>query len=338
MDRDELEDRIRSRRPGEAFRRGGSAHDGGDLAPPGGYVPFAPEPEDALALRDAHADVDAPRVDRLAAASPPWPQEPAPGPPAALPQSAAPPTAVSYRGEADVQAPQAAYEQEPEDDDLYSAREDAYAYPYLPAAEARGGGSGALPVVGFVVLCVLALAVGAVLAGLIGGDGVGQATSTPTPSGTVEATVAPSAEPSLAPSAAASAAPEPTDGPVAFADGALLTIQPCATDGYQQSAVGRPNEPACQVDGTSLETGDVWVMVVFRDTRGSDTLRVRLRSNGETLNQQEKVLESILGDCGQTCGGLIYGAKYVDLLPGDYELVLDRNGEFADRALFTVAG
>jgi hypothetical protein len=46
----------------------------------------------------------------------------------------------------------------------------------------------------------------------------------------------------------------------------------------------------------------------------------------------------VLNDCGDSCGGLIYGATYVELLPGEYELELLRNGDFADRATFTVEG
>lgn len=47
LDRDELDSRIRGRRTDTPFRRGGYA----DEAASGGYAPFEPEPEDALAKR-----------------------------------------------------------------------------------------------------------------------------------------------------------------------------------------------------------------------------------------------------------------------------------------------
>lgn len=359
LDRQELDERIR-RRPGEnAFRRGGSPDDAGRP----GYVPFEPEPEDALAVRGE--DEAAPRhIDNL-------PPEPDVTRPADAPLrrgwSTPPPAELEWPGADTRQAgePEAQAEPEPAyrapepagpddagpeyvepaysaddyDEEPYGRPEDAYAYPYAPADDGRGGGS-ALPIVGFVVLCVLALAVGAVLAGLLGGEEpIGQVT----PSPSVAASQEPSAEASLEPSPAPSqsggeATPEPTDGPVAFPDGALLTIQPCGSNGYRQQAVGNPEENACQVDGSTVTDGRVWAFVVFSDTSGSDTLRVRLITNGQVENEQELTIDSVLNDCGDSCGGLIYGATYVGLLPGEYELELLRNGDFADRATFTVEG
>jgi hypothetical protein len=190
-----------------------------------------------------------------------------------------------------------------------------------------------------VALCVLALAVGAVLAGLLGRDEQGAATS---PSASVGTSQEPSGEGSVEPSAGASATdgeatPQPTDGPIAFADGGLLTIQPCATNEYRDEAVGNPEEMACEVDGSTVDDGEVTAIIVFSGVSGSDTLTVQLRSNGETINEQEQVLSAVVS-CGDDCNGLIYGARYQALDPGDYELVLNRNDEFADSASFVVEG
>src|SRR5688500_16319548 len=53
MDRDELEQRIRTRRPGEGgLRRGTQLDEEERTARAGGYVPFVPEPEDSMAVRE----------------------------------------------------------------------------------------------------------------------------------------------------------------------------------------------------------------------------------------------------------------------------------------------
>jgi hypothetical protein len=347
LDRDELEERVR-RRPGDyAFRRGSSAGDAGS----GGYVPFQPEPEDTLASRgeeiearrhldnlplepDVTRPVDQP-VGRGWAAQPPEPEEPpaaavvSPPPTGTEPEGMAPGRADA----ADIPYPPEAYE-----DVEYGRPEDAYVYPYEPDDSRRGGGS-ALPIIGFVVLCVLALAVGAVLAGLLGGEEpTGQASPTPTAAVSQAPSEAPSLEPSTAPSESApEATPDPNDGPVTFPDGAVLSIQPCGSGDYNEDAVGRPEEDACQVDGSTVSDGEVWAFVVFNGADGDDTIRVRLMLNGQVENEQELTIRAVVG-CGSDCNGLIYGAHYVDLLAGDYELVLHRNGEFADSATFTVEG
>jgi hypothetical protein len=154
--------------------------------------------------------------------------------------------------------------------------------------------------------------------------------------------VEPSEEASVEPTAAASssageATPPPSGGPVTFPDGGLLTIQPCATRDFRDEAVGRPEEMACEVDGSTVDNGDVTAIIVFNGIDGSDTLAVLLRSNGETINEQERLLSSVVS-CGEDCNGLIYGAAYQGLDPGQYELVVNRNGEFADSAEFVVEG
>jgi hypothetical protein len=357
MDRSELEERVRHRRPGDpAMRRGRGAGD--DL--PAGYVPFQPEPEDAKAIREEDPDQPLQHVDNTPADfDTPPPEPPAPtysepadrsgmaavGAAAYAASSSEPPspTPPSYDADAyqaggyqpDPYGPPhapATYGEAPVDDAPYGAPEDAYPYAY--SAEDRGGrgGSGALPIIGFILLGVLALGVGALLATLLGGNGgVGEASPTPSPSASVTASVPPSTEPSGQASEPPSTTPEPTDGPVTFPDGAVITVQPCATRDMDFDG--------CDVDGSNIDADTMWVWIGFNDADGSDSFVLTLRSEGQTIDQQEKVLDEALGgDCPGTCGGYLIGAAYSGLEPGEYELVIRRNDDFADSATFTVEG
>jgi hypothetical protein len=363
MDREELEDRLRMRRPGDpGFRRGMPLEDASsapDAGRPQGYLPFEPEPEDQLAAREAAQaaqryvdntppDFDVPppepepepgptAVEPPAVEQPPIePPKPEPSPyappPAAAPPpyvdptpSAVPPAYAGWEGE-DVDRAEPAYQPGYEDE----------AYPYVYGRRGDGGrrGGGALPIIGFIALCALALAVGAVLAGVFAGpDNVAEATPTPTlalASPTPEPT--PSETAAASESAAASSTPEPTDGPVTFPDGAVLTVQPCAT--RDMSFDG------CDVDG-SVVGGDVWVWIGFEKAQASDVFLLQLRSGDQTIDEQEKALGEIL-TCetrGEpVCSGYLIGAAYRDLDPGEYDLVLRRNGDFADSATFRVEG
>lgn len=375
MDRDELEDRLRMRRPGDpGFRRGTPVDEG-----PPGYVPFQPEPEDQLAAREAeeaaprHVDNTPPDFDAEAQPAPPpsLPPEPPPEayrphvpaeqppveepahmaptaypapavqpPPAEEPPTPAPPpyvapTPVPVPPAYAASQPDYAEQAEPEYEPGYEEEEEAYPYAYGRRGDEGGRrGGGALPIIGFIALCALALAVGAVLAGVFAGpDNVAQATPTPS---VVESSPTPQATPSQSAAAsesgAASATPEPTDGPITFPDGAVLTVQPCAT--RQMSFDG------CDVDG-SVVGGDLWVWIGFEKAQASDVFILQLRSGDETINELETTLGDIL-KCetrGEPiCSGYLIGAAYKDLDPGEYDLVLRRNGDFADRATFRVEG
>ncbi|HET6379571.1 MAG TPA: hypothetical protein VFH63_00850 [candidate division Zixibacteria bacterium] len=337
LDREELEARIRGRRPSDAFRRGSLADEGG-----GGYLPFTPEPEDRLAVRDPDEQPTR-RVDRLANQPAPPVQEPPPAheAPAEHPAEPAwpqePQLGAGSRPHAQPQYTEPQYT-EPQyeepyayDDQPYGAPEDAYAYPY---AEERRGGSSALPIIGFAALCVLALAVGAVLAGIFtGDDGVGLATPTPSVEATPEATPEPTPQATAPPPSASAgpATPEPEDGPVAFPDGAVYELHVCGSNGYT------PDLDGCQVDGPT-DDGRAWILVVFDNAAGSDRLDLSLRSGGSTLLEETRQLGEVV-DCSPTCAhGLIYGLVLQGLDPSDYEVVVRRNGEFADRVSFTVGG
>lgn len=360
MDRAELEERVRQRRPSDpAMRRGRPP--GGD-APPADYAPFQPEPEDANAIREEEAGQQPHYVDNT---PPDFDEQPAPPPVHLAPPDdhAAAAAAAGYAAASAQEAPPAVHQAEPAptsaaepdpyqadpygpphaaathgeapiDEAPYGAPEDAYPYPY-PAEDGGGrGGPGALPIIGFILLGVLALGVGAVLATLFSGNGaVGEASPSPTPTASVAPSEASSSEPSGSASEQPAATSEPTDGPVTFPDGAAITVKACGT--ADMSFDG------CAVDGSTITGRLMWVWIGFDDARATDTIALTLENDGETIDLQEKVLGDVL-DCernGQPiCSGYLIGAAYRELEPGEYELVVRRNDDFADSATFRVEG
>ena len=330
MGRDELEARSRGRRPGEgALRRGVPLEDDHRHAGTGGYVPFVPEPEDVRAVHEEEPEEPAPNVDNA-------PED------VDLPRHDIP---RSTAGESPVAPQPTTYMHPPGSepawvagagDEPYGAPEDAYPYSYEEVDDRRRRGPGVLPIIGFIGLCVLALGVGAALASVLGGGpGIGQASATPSASESLESSVEPTDEPTPGRSSDRTPRPDASDGPIAFPDGAQLSIQPCGSNDYDDDAVGQPEAEACDMDSNPIEDGEVWAFIVFDDTPVDDTLTVQLMERDEVVNEVDVTIESFLGDCG--CSGLINGAAhYVGLFPGDYRLVLQRNGEFADSATFTV--
>jgi hypothetical protein len=101
----------------------------------------------------------------------------------------------------------------------------------------------------------------------------------------------------------------------------------------------------CFEDGTTTSGDAIWAWMGFacapdaenpRCASGSDTVVLQLLSDGTVVDQQERVLGDVLS-CPDRCNGyMIQG--YSGLAPGQYEFVLERNGEFADRAAFTIEG
>jgi hypothetical protein len=79
----------------------------------------------------------------------------------------------------------------------------------------------------------------------------------------------------------------------------------------------------------------MWVWIGFKKAAGNDTFTLDLVSDGQTVDQQEQELGSIVS-CPGTCSGYLIGAAYRDLDSGDYQLIVRRNGDFADSATFTV--
>ncbi|HET7583128.1 MAG TPA: hypothetical protein VFL75_10310 [Candidatus Limnocylindria bacterium] len=309
MDRQELDARIRQRRPGEGRLRRGTPPDDA-AASASGYVPFEPAPEDARAMRESTEPIG--RVDNTA---PDFDRAPVVPPP--------PPPVDDRAGFA---ADDESWEAAADDGDQYAEPDEGYPYDEAGDAEPRRGGSNLLPVIGFVVLAILALAVGAGLAGILGSGGVAETSATPTASQSVPGSTAPSLEPTSS-GAEASSTPEPTDGPVAFPDGAEITVQPCATKAMDFDG--------CKVDGSTISQPTMWVWIGFKKAAGNDTFTLDLVSDGQTVDQQEQELGSIVS-CPGTCSGYLIGAAYRDLDSGDYQLIVRRNGDFADSATFTV--
>ena len=409
LDRDELQDRIRLRRPGDAaFRRGAPSGEGWDEGGRSAYRPFRPEPEDELLHPASAADeggpshVDhtppgfdqppppvAPPPQPVAPATPPVvppapvfrppaqaapppapmepaPMEPTPSPPEVMtppadvpvvaptprPAAAPPPPLPEQRATAPVAPafvpppappppPAPTYDEprygsqlppaEPEEPQPYDDFR-PYDYRYATAQDDRDRPDGMSPLAigGFVLLGILAIGVGAFIAGIFGG-GVAQAT--PTPTVTPSASVAPSTTPeaSLAPSPSASVAPStpaPSLPPFVFADGFTARAEPCAEEPDSQEG--------CGADGATVSEGSVWVWVGFRKGNDADQLGVTVvDAAGATVGNGSLSLGSI--GCGESCSGWAR-FRFGGLDPGNYAIHVTRNDEPAAEATFTVTG
>jgi hypothetical protein len=355
LDREELQDRIRVHRPGDAaFRRGSPVGEGYD-GPPSPYQPFQPEPEDELVLPGAEAGEAPAHVDNTppgfddrpppmpVAPTPPVEPPAAPPPPARIfrqPAAPVPPPVAPVAQPAPVAAPPpapapaAAYDfAEPEQP--YDPAE-PYDYRYPPPDDewrrGRGSGSGMGPLAigGFVLLGILAIAVGAVMAGLFGGGGV----AVESPSGTPLISVAPSAtvEPSLAQSTQPSVV-EPTPGasggsPLPFPDGFTARTEPCAEEPSSQDG--------CNSSGSTVSSGSVWVWIGFRKGNSEDLLSVSVvNASGQTVGDGSLALGSI--GCSNPCSGWAR-FRFNGLAVGNYTIRVERNETLAAQATFTVTG
>jgi hypothetical protein len=207
-----------------------------------------------------------------------------------------------------------------------------YDYRYPPPDDdwgRRGSGMSPLAIGGFVLLGVLAIAVGAFMSGLFSGGVAVQS-----PSGTPLVSVAPSAtlEPSLAPSTAPSV-PAATPGagggsPVPFPDGFTARTEPCAEE--------PTSEDGCSSSGASSSGGSVWVWVGFRKGSGADALAVKvLNASGTSVGDGSISLGSI--GCDDSCSGWAQ-FKFSGLAVGNYTIKVERNGTPVAEATFTVTG
>ena len=361
MDRDELDTRIRGRRVDPAYRRGAYADERGD-PDAGGYAPFQPEPEDALAKR---ADPDAGPAQHLdnipdepeipAAPSDPWrrgrevPEEPEPVdrtlvPPLPPFDRSPPPVAGSQPAAPSQPDPWAARAVEPPppiEDGEYAAGDDE-GWPadepyYVPADDDRGrrGGSSALPIVGFVALGVIALLVGVFFSNLFSGDQpAARVTPSPSAAATTPAASSPSAAATTSAGPSTSGQPNSSEGPpITFPDGFVATTQPC---------VSQPNASGCDSDGAT-NSGSIWVYIGFEKGRGDDVLGMTIVDDaGSVVVQASLELSELGGPCeeGGVCNGWIlfpgFGTPYSDLEAGDYRIRINRNGLPAAEADFTV--
>jgi hypothetical protein len=354
LDREELQDRIRIHRPGDAaFRRGSPVGEGYPPAP-SPYQPFRPEPEDELVLPGAEAADEAPHVDHTPPGfddrpPPPPPVEPPPppaAPPARIfkqPPSPTPPLAPAVKPVVAAAPPPPPIPEPvaaPPPPDRFEAPEQPYDpagpydYSYPPPDDEwgrRGSGMSPLAIGGFVLLGVLAIAVGAVVAGLFSGGGV----AVESPSSTPLVSVAPSItlEPSLAPSTAPSApeaTPIPSAGaPFTFPDGFTARTEPCAEE--------PTNQDGCDSSGATVSGGSMWVWVGWRKGNGVDVLGANIvNASGTSVGDGSIELGSIKG-CEDSCNGWAR-FRFTGLSVGNYTIRVSRNGTPAAEATFTVTG
>lgn len=380
LDREELQDRIRTHRPGDAAFRRGSQVGAGDQGS-SAYRPYQPEPEDELVLTGAAAEeAGAPRVDNAPAdvdVPPPpvvppasVPVEPAvitpppviavvapaieppaaaavvaPAAPAAVPPppvAPQPPVARAPKSAPWKPKPPPLEPIEPlaaapaawsAAEEPYGAEPGGTGFGYRGRGgdwNRRGSGMSPLAIGGFVLLGVLAIAVGAFMAGLFsGGAAAGSPSPTPLSSTLPSSSAAGSLSPSTGPSAPASAGATAT--PVPIADAFTATTQPCA----EQPA----SQDGCGSSGATLTGTSVWVWVGWKKGSDADTIGVHVQdATGADTGTGSLALSSIgTNGCGASCNGWAR-FKFGGLKPGDYTIRVDRNGTPVAQATFTVKG
>jgi len=361
LDREELQDRIRTHRPGDAaFRRGstvGEAYGVGQSA----YQPFRPEPEDELVLPGAEPAEGSPHVDNtppgfderpvapppIAEPPPPPFSEPLPPPPVA---AATPPARVFREPAVTPPAPPPVVRAAPppppppvvppppvdqfdEPEQPYDPAE-PYDYRYPPATDdwdrrGSGGGMSPLAIGGFVLLGILAIGVGAVMAGLFSG-GVAVESPSPTPlvsvapSGTPGQSAAASTQPSVPAQTPLPSGATPAPAP----DGFTARTEPCAEEPTSQDG--------CNSSGATVSGGSVWVWIGFRKGNDADVLSVTVvDAAGTSVGDGSLSLGSI--GCGDSCNGWAR-FRFTGLAVGNYTIEVERNDTPVAEATFTVTG
>lgn len=176
------------------------------------------------------------------------------------------------------------------------------------------------------LLGVLAIAMGAFVSGIFSG---GSATASPTPTPSISVAPSVTLEPSLEPSAPASnpASPGGSSGPPGtFADGFTARAEPCS----EEPASG----DGCSSSGATVSGGSVWAWIGFRKGNNSDVLSVNIvNASGASVGDGSLELGSI--GCDDSCSGWAR-FRFVGLAPGTYQIVVNRNGQPAAEAPFTV--
>jgi hypothetical protein len=333
MDRDELQDRIRARRSGsDPYRRGGTVEDD-----PGGYERFEPDPIDTQARRPDGAE--AARQDYLdegAAAAAAgmaasditrdrddWAR------PAAAATSAAVPPPDWGAPPSDIPVTDAPEPEHVDNFDDAAYDQEDYGYPYEEWQEPgeRRAGLGAVAILGFLALGVLALLSGAVLAGVFVRPGAGLGEATPTPLSTPVVTVEPTPSPSVTESGSpdASGSPGASGEPIVFPDGFTAEAQPCIR--------GSVTPTGCDSNGAS-NSGSVDIWVGFTNGTSNDVVGASLIApDGSTVDGSIDLAD--IG-CTASCGGYTF-FPFDGLSPGTYEVRVTRNGELAGTTTFEVS-
>jgi hypothetical protein len=330
MDRDELQGRIRARRSGgDPYRRGGTVDD-----QTGGYEAYEPDPIDTQARRHdtgpqtrqdyldegaaaaAAGDVTVDRDDWARPASAPTPvSAPPPGDEWAPPPSDVP-VADAYGPEYVDNFDDGAYDQEPY----------AHAYDDWQEPRERRAGLGAVAILGFLALGVLALLGGAVLAGIFSaGPGIGGGDATPSPTAVATVEPTPSASADAGETPATSGSPAASGEPVIFPDGFTAEAQPCIR--------GSATATGCDSNGAS-NSGSVDIWVGFENGTSDDVVGATLVTpDGQELDGSIELADI---DCTSSCNGYTW-FPFDGLTPGTYEVRVTRNGELADTITFEVS-
>lgn len=186
-----------------------------------------------------------------------------------------------------------------------------------------------LAIGGFVLLGILAIAVGAFISGIFGG---GVAAESPSPTPSISAAPSATAEPTLQPTPGPSL-PAPTPiatagSPIPFPDGFSARTEPCAEEPFSQDG--------CNSSGATVSGGTVWVWVGFRKGNGADVLTVNVvDASGASVGDGSKSLAAI--GCGDSpCSGWLR-FEFSGLSAGNYTIRVDRNGAPAAQATFTMS-
>lgn len=348
LDREELQDRIRVHRPGDApFRRGAPVGEG-SASGASAYEPYRPEPEDNLVISAPEDAEDVPHVDN----TPPGfderpvvvPEPAAPPPPVRIfkdpPRPVSRPARVAPAVAAEAATPPPpppatastpAEQGEPPQQPYVAA--EPYDYRYPPAEEQwdrRGSGIGPLAIGGFVLLGILAIGVGAFMSGIFSGGVALESPSASPVVSTAPSQAPPSVEPTAGPSQPL-ATPNPSGGPVVFPDGFTARTEPCAQE--------PSSDDGCNSSGATISSGSVWVWVGWREGSDADTIGATIVDAAGTAVADGHIPLSSIGKsgCGSSCNGWAR-FSFSGLAVGNYTIKVDRNGTLAAEASFTVTG
>ena len=317
-------DERAARRAGEG-QAWGSPPPAPFVAPGAGGIPGAALPPERVdwPSRDR---VEEPPSDAIAEAAVPQPYQPA----------------APY-------VPEHAYQpadlREPEPPPYRPAGGSAYqpAPPYEPGDDGDGGadgpawkgyddepprrGTGALAILGFLVLGLAALVGGAFLfAAMNAPTPLSQQvpSASPTSSATAaEATPGASATDNQTPSEAATSSGAP-------ADNFSAKVEPCASS--------RMGFSGCVDDGTRLSGNQVWVWVGFKNGQASTVIGVTIVSQATkaAVGDGSLELDQLIGcDPGKTCSGYMQ-MSFGNLDPGAYQIRITRDGDQVASSSFTV--
>ena len=218
-------------------------------------------------------------------------------------------------------------------DDAAEYDEAGYPYEYEEwddGRDNRSSGAGAFAILGFLALGVLALGLGAVFAGVLGGDpntGGVDPTLTPSPErpGERHAERRGERQPQHRRERDPSTSPPASGEPVVFPDGFTAETQPCIP--------GSAGTQGCGSNARS-NSGNVWIWVGFEKGTSDDVIGAEIIGpDGTTVGTGSIDLSSIR--CGRSCNGWTY-FQFGNLAPGSYEVEITRNGDLAGITSFEV--